>query len=110
MGGLGPNNSSLLERTGKAFELTEDWLIMDRQERSQVRQQARMKYANKHKKQQKPVAPVEETQEKTNWTGERLWKWLGENNGMTNGCIYTGEEIRKHGFKLPKLKKKVGRK
>ena len=106
MGGLGPNNSSLLERTGKAFELTEDWLVMDRQERSQVRKLAVIKWRMKKQKAQKPVAPVEETSQKETKDGVRLWIWKGEDNGLKQGELYTSDDIRRYGFKLPKLKKK----
>lgn len=106
MEGLGPNNSSLLERTGHAFEMTLDWLEMDRQERGQARKVAAIKWAMKHKKQSKPLAPVEESSVKR--LGKRLWIWLGEDNGMKKGELYGADVIRGYGFKLPKLKKKVG--
>src|SRR3990167_5743891 len=109
MAGLGPNNTSLLERTGKAFEMTLDWLEMDRQERGQARRVAVIKWATKHKKQQKPSAPVEETEEGKINKGERLWKWIGEaipTKELFAGHLYSSSYLRLYGFRLPKLKTK----
>lgn len=107
MEGLGPNNSSLLERTGHKFEMTSDWLEMDRQERSMVRKASAIKYAMKHKKPAKPIAPVEQMNGVLDMeTRSRLWRWVGENNGLKKDGLYTAVEIRRYGFKLPKLKKK----
>ena len=102
--GLGPNNSSLLKRTGHAFEMTLDWLTMDRQERGQARRIAAIKWSMKHKKQQKPVAPVSPSDSK-----HRVWMWEGEDipsKGIRTGCWYQADDIRRWGFKLPKLEKK----
>jgi len=110
VGGLGPNGSSLLERVGKQFEMTLDWLILDRQERGQARKIATIRYATKHKKQQKPLAPVKESDLKSIPEGNRLWIWQGEvieSKGLQPSLSYSSEYIRKCGFRLPKLKKKV---
>lgn len=108
MVGFGPNNSSLLERVGKQFEMTLDWLEMDRSERGQARRVAAIRYGMKHKKQQKPLAPVEETTEKHYGDKARLWKWNGEeiaSKGLLPGDLYASDQIREAGFRLPKLKK-----
>ena len=107
MAGLGPNNTSLLERVGKQFEMTLDWLEMDRQERGQARRLAVIRYGMKHKKQQKPTAPVRDKPKMKGY--ERQWIWEGksmESKGMIHGQGYSGTEIRNQGFKLPKLEKK----
>src|SRR3990167_9695485 len=104
--GLGPNNTSLLERTDKTFELTLDWLEMDRQERRQARKLAAIKYGMKHKKQRKPLAPVRDKPKMKGY--ERQWIWEGksiESKGMIYGQSFSGTEIRAKGFKLPKLEK-----
>lgn len=104
---LGPNNTNLMERVGKQFEMTLDWLEMDRSERGQARRVAAIRYGMKHKKQQKPMAPVEETSEKRGKI--RVWIWRGEKIETKNlipGGYYDNGYIRERGFRLPKLKKK----
>jgi hypothetical protein len=108
--GLGPRGSSLLERLRRPPEPGEDtlWIQIDQQTRGEARQQARTRHQQKHKTPKKPLAPVEQTEQR----GEdriRLWKWIGEDipskNLWAQGLV-TGEWIRKCGFKLPKLTKK----
>ena len=109
MAGLGPNNSSLLERVGHAFEMTLDWLEMDRQERGQARRKAVMKWTMRHKKQSKPLAPVEESELRSIPDNHRLWIWIGEtieSKGLQTSLSYSSSYIRQCGFRLPKLKKK----
>ena len=104
MEGLGPNQTSLLERIGHGFEMTSDWLEMDRMERGQVRRMAAIRHGMKHKKKEKPVAPVRPLD-----TKPRLWIWEGVSSPtllLQNGIEYTGEYIRSKGFRLPKLQKK----
>jgi len=107
MVGLGPNNSSLLERVGRQFEMTLDWLTMDRQERGQARRIAAIRYGMKHKKQQKPLAPVSIKPKEKGY--ERRWLWEGddiESKGLKHFHSYSSTVIRAAGFKLPKLAKK----
>lgn len=104
--GLGPNGTSLLERTSHAFELTLDWLEMDRSERGQLRRAAGIRYGMKHKKQQKPLAPVEEVVKQKGVP--RSWRWMGEDiesKALYHKHFYREEYIREQGFRLPKLKK-----
>jgi hypothetical protein len=86
---------------------------MDRQERGQARRVAAIKWSMKHKKQQKPIAPVEETNEGKVNKGDRLWLWIGEeieSKNLVAGHLYSSGYLRLHGFKLPKLKKKEKKK
>ena len=109
MVGLGSNQTSLLERVGKKFEMTLDWLEMDRQERGQARKIAAIKWSMKHKKQQKPVAPVEQCDDRFSEEGKRLWIWKGEDipsKSIQYAYMLTSDQIRKAGFRCPKLKKK----
>ena len=111
--GLGPHGTSLLQRVGRpteppgAFELS-----IEQSNRTEARKEARIRYARKHKAKVKPMAPVEETNVKDMSTKERWWRWIGENitsQGIETLSYYTGKQIRKAGFKLPRLQKK-GRK
>ena len=84
---------------------------MDRQERGQARRKAVMKWAGKHKKQQKPLAPIEPLKKAKGQ--ERQWIWIGEDipskdlwNSGKKWITYTKKQIQEAGFRLPKLKKK----
>jgi len=65
-----------------------------------------MRYQQKHKTPKKPEAPVE-PQPKLKGI-DRDWVWVGESipsKNLHRDGHYSGETIRKAGFKLPKLQK-----
>lgn len=106
--GLGPGGKScLLDRVGRGTLPTEDWIAMEQTERGDARRLARIRHAMKHKAVKKPEAPVEAVEKAIGI--ERQWTWIGESigsKGLLHGKIYIGAEVRKAGFRLPKLKKK----
>src|SRR5574341_1353938 len=106
--GLGPKGSSLLERLGRPTEPAGDtiWFAIEQQERGEARMQARIRHQQKHKTPKKPLAPVEQTEEKLD--KERCWVWRGEpilSKAIAADCMYESSFIRAAGFKLPKLQK-----
>lgn len=109
--GMGPKGTSLLARLGRPTEPLGDtlWIQIDQQERGEARMRARIRYGEKHKTPKKPLAPVEQTNEKHPGDGARLWKWIGEeiaSKGLLPGDLYASDQIREAGFKTPKLTKK----
>ena len=114
---LGPQGTSLLQRLGKEPDPPEALRIaLDQAERSETRRLARIRYGAKHKAKVKPLAPVEERGITIiNGEKKRMWAWVGEKLPakltsilMPNASevIYSSEELREAGFKLPKLKRK----
>lgn len=108
--GLGPlHDDSLLRRLGRTKGVLDAWWIeLEQMERTAARQQARLKYAAKHKAPVKPLAPVQQYDEKLAAGKERLWLWIGEDipsKQLARDYYYTSGRIRTAGFKLPKLVK-----
>jgi hypothetical protein len=113
--GLGPRGSSLLRRLGRMdVEVFANPFTMqlEQMERGEARRLKAIWHATRRGAHRKPEAPVETTgfgihQEKKT----RLWIWTGEeipSKGMYKGILYSGKEIRKAGYKLPKLVKPAG--
>lgn len=104
--GLGPRGSSLLERTGIPAVVWRDPFAMqlEQQDRGEQRRLKAIWHATRHAPPKKPIAPVESSGKVKG--GPRVWVWVGESiesKGMLKGNGYTGERIRKAGFKLPKI-------
>lgn len=104
--GLGPKGSSLLDRTGQPAKVWRDPFAMqlEQQDRGEQRRLKAIWHATRHAKPAKPLAPVE-AREKAKGL-ERLWRWTGESiqsKGMIHGFSYKAGEIRKAGFKLPRI-------
>lgn len=76
---------------------------MEQQNRTATRKQASIRHATKHKAPVKPLAPAK-------WyskiDGEHWWTWEGEpieSKSLVPGSCYSTAELRKKGFKIPKL-------
>ncbi len=81
---------------------------LEQQERKEQRLAAVMRWASRNRTPPKPLAPVEQVDEKVD--GARVWRWVGEtiaSKGIAQGENYHGEWIRKMGYKLPVLVKPV---
>lgn len=105
--GLGPGGTGLMERLGLAVP-SSDWLLIERQERGELRRQARIRHAGKTKAKVKPLAPVADAGKPKGQ--ERQWKWEGESVGeMTMGSLWTTSQLRAKGFKLPTVGKRKGK-
>lgn len=105
--GLGPNDSSLLERLDRGGPLVLAWLVIEQLDRGKARLIARIKHQQKHKAKKKPLAPVEQTEMKH--ALGRMWLWIGEDipsKAIVKGHHFSSGEIRTAGFRLPKLIKK----
>lgn len=111
--GLGPHNSSLLNRVDAPLTILDDRSIIadmekEQQRRNKARLIGRIRYAQKHKKPGKPLAPVEDTGFAVKFGfRRRAWKWVGETiltEGLFTGYCYSTTELRAKGYKLPKLK------
>jgi hypothetical protein len=107
--GLGPNGTSLLVKLGRPVGLTfaDPFAMMCEQaERQAARRQKAIEHAMKHHKPPKPEAPVEPMPKQSGHP--RAWRWIGESidsKGLVTGVCYQAEQIRKAGYKLPKLEK-----
>lgn len=102
--GLGPHGAQLLPRLGKSFQMTEDWVSMEQNERTQLRRAAMLAHAAKNRTPPKPMAPVQPLPKQKGV--ERLWTWTGErieSKGLWPDGTYTASQIRAAGFKLPTL-------
>ena len=106
--GLGPRSTSLLARIaapppvwGNPFAMQ-----MEAQERGEARQEKAQWHRQRHAAQRKPEAPVTALPKAKGQ--ERGWVWNGEDipsKSLYNGHAYTAVQVRKAGFKLPKLSK-----
>lgn len=110
--GLGPKHSSLLERCGMPMQVWRDpfAMQMEQQDRREARQEKARWHAAHRAMPKRPEAPVHSLP-KTKGR-DRLWHWDGESipsKGIEQGQLYTAAELRKAGFKLPRLGKKVGK-
>jgi hypothetical protein len=80
--------------------------MLEQQDRGEQRKLKAIWYAERHKTPKKPEAPVAA---EPKLKGEpRMWKWTGESipsKGFTAGEVYSVEQIRAAGFKLPKMEK-----
>jgi len=104
--GLGPKGSSLIDRCGHDAAPWRDPFAMqlEQQDRLEQRRLKAIWWAMKHKKAQKPEAPVLALKKVKGVP--RQWKWWGEDiisTGMLRDGVYFAEDIRKAGFKLPKI-------
>jgi hypothetical protein len=102
--GLGPNGVSLLGRLGKAFDMTQDYVEMEQNERTYIRKAAQIAHGKANPSPPKPLAPV--VPEKKAKGQDRRWLWVGEtieSAHMVQGLHYFSNEIRRAGFKLPKI-------
>ena len=104
--GLGPNGASLLDRTGQPAQVWRDPFAMqlEQQDRREARQEKAIWHAMHRAQPRKPEAPVVVIKKAK---GEvRCWMWEGEDipsKPLYKGTVYTSEQIRKAGFKLPKV-------
>jgi hypothetical protein len=76
-------------------------------ERGEARRAKAIWHAARHRAQRKSEAPVSPMPKEKGQ--ERKWCWVGEpiySKGLIHSGYYTSAEIRKAGFKLPRLKKK----
>ena len=102
--GLGPLGVGLLDRLGRAFEPSLEWIDAEQARRTHTRLMARIAHASK--KPAKPLAPVEQVDQKL--LGKRVWRWIGEpipSKDLAPGLLYTSDTLRAQGFKLPTLTK-----
>ncbi len=105
--GLGPRGTSLKAKLGQASGLTfSDPFAMqlEQQERKEQRVAATMRWANRNRTPPKPEAPVLPLGKLKG--RDRGWLWNGDSigsKGLYNGHEYVASDIRKAGFKLPKL-------
>lgn len=109
--GLGPHSSSLLERVAGWSQPWRDPFAMqlEQADRREARQQKAIWHAMHRAAPKKPEAPVEAKPKEKSKT--RTWLWVGESissKGLQKDYTYTADQIRKAGFKLPKLEKKKG--
>ena len=114
MSGLGPHGSSLLERVAGWSQPWRDPFAMqlEQQDRREARQQKAIWHAQHRATPRKPEAPVV-AGPKPDKGLLRLWTWVGESiesKQFYKNASYTAEQIRKAGFKMPKLVKTTSRK
>jgi hypothetical protein len=110
--GLGPNQSSLLQRTGMPALVWRDpfAMQMEQQDRGEARRLKAIWHATKNKKPKKSLAPVSPMPKEKGLP--RRWQWDGEDipsRGLVKGLAYDGLVIREAGFKLPPMPKKQKR-
>ena len=111
MGGLGPHNTSLLQRIDAPEPVWSNpfAIQMEAQQRGEARQLKRIWHQQRHSTPKKPVAPVRQMTRECG-ESERFWCWIGEDipsKGIIAGKVMKAIEVRKAGYKLPKLEKKV---
>jgi hypothetical protein len=108
--GLGPNGIPLLGRLGKAFDMTQDYVEMEQNERTYLRKAAQIAHGKANPTPTKPLAPA--TPDPKVKGQPRSWTWTGEtieSKYLVQGLHYSGDEIRKAGFKLPTIGGKNGK-
>ena len=99
--GIGPHGESVLVRTGKKsiLDMTVEegmmLVLLDRAERTEKRQRARVRFFSSKPKVVKQVAKVEYAYTKGK---VHYWKWEG-------GEVMEGDKVREAGFKIPRLPK-----
>ena len=108
--GLGPHGSSLAERVALPPPVWSNPFAMQLEgiARAEARRERAIWHRQKHAAPRKPEAPVSESNTKVihNGKNERMWIWEGEDiasKGLFHWRQYTSSQIRKAGFKLPKL-------
>lgn len=110
--GLGPHNSSLLDRTGHPAKVWRDPFAMrlEQQDRREARQLKAIWHAQHRAQPRKPEAPAHSPGKEFREGSEkkvRVWIWDGEDipsKNLFKGETYLPATLRKAGFKLPKLK------
>jgi hypothetical protein len=110
--GLGPKESSLLDRTGRPLEPWSNPFTMqcEQIERGQARRLRAIWYAERHRKAQKPEAPAQPIPKAKGY--DIMWQWDGESipsKGLEKDKLYTAAQLREAGFKLPKLAQRKGK-
>lgn len=106
--GLGPRASNLLARINAAEPIWSNPFAMqlEAQQRGEARREKAIWHAQRHttpKRPEAPALPLGKVKGK-----DRGWLWNGESigsKGLYNGHEYLASEIRKAGFKLPKIAK-----
>ena len=106
--GLGPHNSSLLERLKATPPVWSNpfAMQMEQQARGEARREKAIWHAMRHSHPKRPLAPVTALPKAKGY--DRVWQWDGEaqpSKGLTPGATYTAAQLRKAGYKLPKIPK-----
>ena len=107
--GLGPHSMPLLQRINAPEPMWSNpfAMQMEAQARGEARQLKRIWHQQRHATPRKPEAPVR-AMTKEQGEKERFWCWIGEDvpsKGIIAGKVMKAAEIRKAGYKLPKLEK-----
>lgn len=108
--GLGPRNISLLERLGAPLPVWSNpfAMQMEQQQRGEARREKAIWHRMRHSQLKKPLAPVTALPKAKGY--DRVWQWDGEDimsKGLKQNSTYTAKQLRKAGFKLPVLGKKI---
>jgi hypothetical protein len=104
--GLGPRGTSLAQRVSLPPPVWSNPFAMQMEgiARAEARRERAIWHRMKHAAPRKPEAPV--TPKPKEKGKSRTWLWVGEgiaSKGMYEGYTYTAEQLRKAGFKLPKI-------